>query len=428
MRTKTKLEAKLNKIMPAKRLQLLSAFLILISFAVFMIWSLKDPGFKFANIFFWRPFDRADTFMDFYNSVYDAMYGPYEHDVIYPPLCCLIFKFFGSLIPGSSYLKPWTTRGGFRIRGFQEIQFSLLLFFLFFIILFIGAMQKPLGKRGYFEKMAITMAMMLSTPVLFAFERGNIIIYSFVFLLLYFICYDDERAWLREVGYICLALSAAIKLYPAIFGLMLIRDKRIKEAVRTVIYGIVFAVGPFVFFGGIEAIKNMLNAIGKFKETENYGISFSNGVSFLLLGSTGYHRWLTFAGMVAAACLIISFFLVDKKIENRWKMSALLSLSMLGLVENCGKYMIIFMVIPWLFFFIVDRPLKLLDYVYAMMLTIMLAPLPTGIFHELRPYYDRNTMIICWTAIIMSVVLMADILINFIRTHRKDKKAESSAS
>ena len=78
--------------------------------------------------------------------------------------------------------------------------------------------------------------------------------------------------------------------------------------------------------------------------------------------------------------------------------------------------------------FIEDRPLKLIDYVYAMMLTIMLAPLPTGIFHELRPYYDRNTMIICWTAIIMSVVLMADILINFIRTHRKDKKAESSAS
>ena len=55
MRTKTRLEAKLNKIMPAKRLQLLSAFLILISFAVFMIWSLKDPGFKFGNIFFWRP-------------------------------------------------------------------------------------------------------------------------------------------------------------------------------------------------------------------------------------------------------------------------------------------------------------------------------------------------------------------------------------
>jgi len=428
MRTKLKLEDKLNKILPVKRLQILSAVLIILSFAVFIIWSLRTPGLKFGNIFFWRPFDRTDTFMDFYNSVYDTMYGPYEHDVIYPPLCCLIFKLFGSLIPSNSYLKPWTTRGGFRIRGYQEIQFSLLLFFLFFIILFIGAMQKPLDKRGYFEKMTITLAMMLSTPVLFAFERGNIILYSFMFLLLYFLCYYDERAWIREIGYIFLALSAAIKLYPAIFGLMLIKDKRIKEAVRTVIYGIVFAVGPFVFFGGIEAIKNMLNAIGKFKATENYGISFSNGVSFILLGSTGYHRWLTAAGMVAAACLIISFFLADKQPENKWKLSALLSLSMLGLVENCGKYMAIFMIIPWLIFFFRERRLRIIDYVYVLMLTMILAPFPAGIFHELKPYYDRNTMIICWTAIIMSVVLMADILINFIRTHRKDKTAESSAS
>ncbi len=423
-----RLEDRLNKLLPQNRLQLLSAGLILLSFAVFIVLSLLNPGLKFGNIFFWRPIDIPDTFMDFYNSVYDAMLGPYEHDVIYPPLCCLIFKLFGSLALPAAYAGDWVPRGGFRIKGTQEIQFSLLLFFAFFIILFVGAMQKPLNKRGYFEKMTITMAMFLSTPVLFALERGNIIIYSFVFLLLYFICYDDSRPWLREAGYIFLALSAAIKLYPAIFGLMLIRDKRIKEAVRTVIYGIVFTVFPFVFFGGISAMRMMVKALGKFKETENYGISFSNGISFLLLGSTGYHRWLTLAGMVAAACLIISFFLIDKKPENRWKQSALLSLSMLGLVENCGKYMIIFMVIPWLFFFVTERKLKLLDYVYMLMLTIMLSPFPMGIFHELRPYYDRNTMIICWTAIIMSVVLMADILINFIRTHRKNKTAESSAS
>lgn len=422
------LENGLNKILPAKRLQLLSALLILVSFATFIIVSILNPGNTLASVLFAIPGDKADTFMDFFNSVYDTMYGPYEHEVIYPPLCCLIFKLFGSLLPKSCYVKEWVGRGGFRIRSFQEMQFSLLLFFLIFIIIFIGAMQKPLSRRGYFEKMVITMSVLLSTPMLFAFERGNIIIYSFVFLLLYFICYDDERAWIREIGYICLALSAAIKLYPAIFGLMLIRDKRIKEAVRTVIYGIVFTLVPFVFFGGIEAIKNMLAAIGKFKAAENYGISFSNGVSYILFRSTGYHPGLTIAGMVASAFLIVCLFLVDRNEENRWKMSALMSLSMLGIVENCGKYMIIFMIIPWLFFFFTDRKLKLIDYIYALMLTVMLAPFPAGIFYQLWVYYDRNTMIICWTAIIMSVVLMADILINFIRTHRKDKKAESSAS
>lgn len=417
-----RLEDKLNQILPAKRLQLLSAFLILASLVVFAVVSLMNPGDQFGNIFFWRPDNRTDTFMDFYNSVYDAMYGPYDHEVIYPPLCCLIFKLFGSFLPQSTYVKEWTERGGFRIRGFQEIQFSLLMFVAFFIIFFVGCMQKPINKRGYFEKMFITLAMFVSTPVIYALERGNIIIFSFVFLFMYLICYDDNRPWLREIGYIFLALSAAIKLYPAIFGLMLIRDKRIKDAIRTVIYGIVFTVGPFAFFGGIDAIRNMVNAIGKFKGTENYGISFSNGVSFILLGSTGYHRWLTVAGMVAAACLIISFFLVDKKPENRWKMMALLSLSMLGLVENCGKYMIIFAILPWLSFFRNADRLRVLDYVYVLMLTAMLAPLPLGIFEELQPFYDRNTMVICHTAIVMSVVLMLDVLISFIKTHKKEPK------
>ena len=163
-----RLEERLNLIMPAKRLQLLSAFLILFSFAVFAAISLIYPGDQFGVIFFWRPDNQTDTFMDFYNSIYDTMYGPYDHDVIYPPLCCLIFKLFGSLLPPSNYIKAWAERGGFRIRGFQEIQFSLLLFFAFFIILFVGAMQKPLKKRGYFEKMMITLAMFLSTPVLYA--------------------------------------------------------------------------------------------------------------------------------------------------------------------------------------------------------------------------------------------------------------------
>ena len=78
----TRLEDKLNKIMPTKRLQLLSAFLILAAFAAFGVASLVNPGEQFGNIFFWRPDNQTDTFMDFYNSIYESMYGPYEHEVI----------------------------------------------------------------------------------------------------------------------------------------------------------------------------------------------------------------------------------------------------------------------------------------------------------------------------------------------------------
>lgn len=423
MKTKLRLEDKFNKILPVKQLQLVSALLILASFVVFIVVAITHPGTAFGTVFFNIPGDRTDTFMDFYNSIYDTMYGPYEHEVIYPPLCCLIFKLFGSLLPGSTYVKPWVERGGFRIRGFQEMQFSLLIFIAFFVIIFVGSMQKPLNKRGYLEKVIITLALFLSTPVLYSLERGNIIIYSFVFLLIYFACYDDERSWMRELGYIFLALSAAIKLYPAIFGLLLIRDKKIKEAIRTVFYGIFFTVAPFVFFGGFDAIRLLFDSLGKFKETDHYGISFSNGISFLIFGLTGYHSILTVGGLVAAACLVVCVFIADNKPENRWKQIALLSLSMLGIVENCGKYMIIFIIISWLFFFKDNIHIRIIDYIYALMMTIMLSPLPMGIASETQHHYDSNTMIICWTAIIMSVVLMGDVLISFFRRHNKGKKS-----
>ena len=421
MRTKLRLEDKLNKKLPVKRLQLISALLILASFGVFIVVAVIHPGTTFGTIFFGIPGDRTDTFMDFYNSIYDTMYGPYEHEVIYPPLCCLVFKVFGSLLPQSTYVKPWVERGGFRIRGFQETQFALLLFIAFFVILFVGSMQKPLNKRGYLEKVIITLSLFLSTPVLYSLERGNIIIYSFVFLLIYFACYDDERSWMRELGYIFLALSAAIKLYPAIFGLLLIRDKKIKEAIRTIIYGVAFAVVPFVFFGGIEAIRLFFDSLGKFKETDHYGISFSNGISFMIFGLTGYHFILTVGGLVAAACLIVCVFVTDNKPENRWKQIALLSLSMLGIVENCGKYMIIFIIIAWLSFFKNNSHIRIIDYIYVLMMTIMLSPLPMGIASESQLHYDSNTMIICWSAIVMSVVLMGDILINFLKGRNKEK-------
>ena len=110
------------------------------------------------------------------------------------------------------------------------------------------------------------------------------------------------------------------------------------------------------------------------------------------------------------------------------KLIAVLSFSMLGLVENCGKYMMIFAIIPWLSFFRTERKMKLIDYVYVLLMTVILSPIPAGIFRDLRPHYDRNTMIICWTAMIMSVVLVADIVISFILSHRKGAKAAGSAS
>ena len=413
-----KLEDRLNGALPVRRLFIVSSVVIILSFIAFFITCLIWPGEQYGAIFFRRP-DAVDTYMDFYNSVYDAMMGPYEHRVIYPPLCNLIFKLFGLTFSGA-FGGDWVFRGGFTIRELQEAQMSLMFYMGIFLLLFLWGTEKLLCERTSIKKTVILASTLCSAPMLYALERGNIVIYSFAFLMIYFVCYEDKRLYVRETGYIFLALSAAIKLYPALFGLMLIRDKRYKDAARTVLYGAAFTLLPFAFFGGFGSIKMMIDSLGDFKQAENYGISFSNGVSFIIFGTTGYHMALSICGIVAAAALIICFFLVGQKTQDRWKCVMLLTLSMYGLMENCSKYNAIFIIIPWIMFFRNAERLRIIDYVYALMFLLMLAPVPLGFFSGIRPYYDKNTMIIAWTGIIMSVVMMADILISFIRNHKKD--------
>ena len=49
------------------------------------------------------------------------------------------------------------------------------------------------------------------------------------------------------------ALAAGLKLYPAIFGLLLLFDKKYKEAIRLVVYGILAVVIPFILISTIPA-------------------------------------------------------------------------------------------------------------------------------------------------------------------------------
>ena len=407
-----KLEDNLNRVLPSKHLFIVSSSVIILSYLAFFITCMIWPGDQYGAILFRRS-DAVDTFMDFYNSIYDAMKGPYEHHVIYPPLCNLVFKMFGMTL-SDPFEGEWVPRGGFTIRELQESQMCLIYYLGLFLILFFFSMEKLLGDRRSAPKVFMITAILCSAPMLYAVERGNIIIYSFVFLVIYFVYYNDKRIWVRELGYICLALSAAIKLYPALFGLLLIKDKRYKDAARTAIYGLFFTFIPFAFFGGFSSLKMMIDSIGAFKGAENYGISFSNGICFILIGSTGYHPALSICGLLAAAVLIISFFLTGKTGQDRWKSIMVLSLSLYGLMENCSKYNALFVIIPWIIFLCNSERLRLIDYIYALMFILMLAPIPLGFFNEIRSYYDRNTMVIAWTGIVMSVVMIMDVFIGFV--------------
>ena len=80
------------------------------------------------------------------------------------------------------------------------------------------------------------------------------------FILFYIFNYDSENKTRRELALISLAMASALKLTPAVLGILLLYNKQWKEAIRTVIYGLILGMVPFLFFhGGLVNIGRMFH-------------------------------------------------------------------------------------------------------------------------------------------------------------------------
>ena len=202
-------------------------------------------------------YDENDTFMDFYNSVYDAHFSnPYrEKGVIYPPLAYVIYRFFGHMIPVSAI-----TQGSKFLRTYQSAILSFCLYLVVTISLFVFSLYMLLGKwkKG---KTILPFVILVSSPVCYAFERGNMIMIAVSALLLFLAWYDDEKTWKKEIALISLAVAANIKIYPAVFGLLLLKHDKWKEALRCAVYALLLFLLLMPLFGGYSNIPVFIGNI-----------------------------------------------------------------------------------------------------------------------------------------------------------------------
>ena len=119
------------------------------------------------------------------------------------------------------------------------------------------------NKNGsYGIKLLVAIASLLTAPFLFSVERGNSIILVIALMMAFFFGYDSENKVVKELSLIALAVAAALKISPALLGIILIYKKDWKAAVRTIIYGIIMFFGPFLLLkGGFANIPLMIRNI-----------------------------------------------------------------------------------------------------------------------------------------------------------------------
>lgn len=342
--------------------------------------------------------DSTDTFMDFFNSIYDAGFeNPYlERGVIYPALTYLYYRLCGAFLPEGYTALQW-----------RDSQYGLVLIVISTAAVML-ALYHVLKNEDKKNGLVLKLVLFGTVPFWYAIERGNLILVTLVFLAYFVMNYRSEDEVKREFALISLAISTATKIYPACFGLLLLLDKRYKEALRCAIYGVIAMAAPFFFFGGSETIGVMLQNImntSAAMATWGYGyklnldntFGFTQMVFNIDLPGTQIAKWilLAFMGYVLVAT------------RKDWQRCMVLCSVMILLPGFSYTYTMIFAAIPLMMFLGEAPKTTTMNLLFSSLFVFMFAPMPVIGAEAL----NLTTVLSSYAIIAMNILLVVDVVL-----------------
>lgn len=280
-----KFESKINGF---ESVYVLVALFCLLLYVVRLIFS---NGQTLAEVF--QSTDLVDTGMDFFNSIVCTKDGePYVvFKTLYPPLANLFFYLCYKIIPiGISanwqvdYNDFTTLRGtAFDLRVWQ----SSLMIFMVYIQIMILACYALFSRYLKSHSHWIAISLIFSVSMLYALERGNIIILCMLLVMYFLFNFNSEEKYKRYISILCLAIAIGLKIYPVIFSLLLLKEKRYRDFIVTGIISALLFFLPFLMFGGYDGFIqwfDVLKFVGKgtYKAIGHDYVSLVQGVRTVL--------------------------------------------------------------------------------------------------------------------------------------------------
>ncbi len=349
------------------------------------------------NSFLFTP---EDKFMDFYHTWImgrDILAGnnPYVNEfpfVYFPFAAFAILPFsFGS----------WHT---------GLIIFSLLIISVFGWFLYQGIKgfenYNLLEKAGCVILLAIT-----SYPLLFVLDRGNVEGLLFIFLCFFIYFYKKGRFLLSIIP---LALAISMKLYPLVFVVLLISDRRYKETIFCVLLSLGVTLSSLllmkgnIFFSVTEFMKDLLwfkngYIIGNSGANYNHSLfNFFKGVYLYYLPITKdlniFSSLYTILAFIIFGLIALYIIFAEKKL---WRKTALLVLSMILLPYVSFDYTLIHIYIPLMLFINSDEKISKSNLAVCILFGLLIIPK-----HYFVPVMSYNVSInVCLSPLIMLSII-----------------------
>ena len=359
-----------------------------VSSVLFFIMLAITDGESFYHTLF-RNSVGTDFFMDFFNSIRDASTKDvYKEGIIYPPLANIFFYVLSLMIDPELASTSFTRR-----TMLQRDYVCLFIYFVFVtlcLLLFSKLLKQYFAKHGL-EKFSSAFSVMLifSYPMIYCVQRGNIALLSFAFSMFFVLYRNDDNKIIKELSLILLAIAAGIKLYPAAFGLLLLVDKKYKEALRLVIYGIVCIVVPFFFYDGFESIADLFNNISVFSDYSLNTLSpeFVCIDVLAIYGGTifdiGYSSAYAFLATVTYLSAFVIFIVSDKEWQKIWAVVYMI----MNYPSTARTYILIFAIIPFVVF-LCSKSFRKRDVPYYIAFLLMFIVIPPLYMSKISDFLD----------------------------------------
>lgn len=234
--------------------QRLFDLLFCISALIFIIHFICAPSGLQREVFFKQGYD---FFADFINTVRHIAAGqPYANGHIQPPLGFLLlapFQYFADF--GNKYEV---------IRTNPPVLFAAILFMGLAELFLFGMLKKFLKNEKGFP---VLVYFFFSGINLYAMERGTVVVFAAACVAGFFAFYDSEIRRERIFGCFLLAAAAALKVYPALFGLLLLKRRDWQEILWCALFGLLLTFPLFLFFdGAFDNIPLLLKNLSGYRE------------------------------------------------------------------------------------------------------------------------------------------------------------------
>lgn len=290
------------------------------------------------------------------------------------------FEFIGigfglSYFPGTYLLIGLMTK----IFTAYEAVLTLLISFIIFLFYFT---YKNVKTDNIIESLQNSFIIsLMSYPFLFAFQTANLEIITFISVSLFFIFYTRNR--LLSVTFLAYAIS--MKVFPGIFIVLLLLEKRYKDIFLTFIFIFLFTLLPLIIFDGgfnkgignyiihLKGSQQMYTNLMIMTEAGNhYGHSILNGLRTLFpnLISSMTVILLPYEIFAFVVFLIVVGYLIFFE-KTLWRKVACLVMMINLFPFTSTDYKLLYIFLP-LFFLINHSKKDKYDTVFIILLSLLL--------------------------------------------------------